>query len=89
MSSHTHAMIFLHGFTMEPNEMRYFTDKIDNILPEGVRMKYIFPKAPKRCITCYDGDIYPAWYDYYTEYITELEEVNQNHIVSQRKRITI
>ena len=87
MATHTHSFIFLHGFTMEPSEMEYFTDKIDRILPKGVRMKYIFPKAPEREITCYDSDSYPAWYDYYTDNVTEIEKVNQNHIVKQRHRI--
>ena len=87
MPSYTHSMIFLHGFTMEPKDMEYFTDKIDRILPKGVKMKYIFPKAPEREISCYGGESYSAWYDYLTENITELEEVNQSHIIKQRNRI--
>ena len=67
MPPYTHTMIFLHGFTMEPKDMEYFTDKIDRILPKGVKMKYIFPKAPEREISCYDGESYSAWYDYLTE----------------------
>ena len=83
-------MIFLHDFTREnPNDMKYFTDKIDNILPENVIMKYVYPKAPTRCITCYNGEPYTAWYDYLTENITEIEKVNQKHIIAQRKRIHI
>ena len=84
MPSHTHTMIFLHGFTMEPKDMEYFTDKIDRILPKGVKMKYIFPKAPESIqISCYNGESYSAWYDYLTEKYHKLEEKNQSHIIKQ------
>ena len=60
MNKYTHSLIFLHGFTMKADEMKYFTNKIDKILPKNVKMKYILPQAPKRKITCYKGKVYTA-----------------------------
>ena len=47
MVKNTHSMIFLHGFTMKAEEMKYFTQKIDKLLPKGIVMNYILLQAPK------------------------------------------
>lgn len=87
MVKNTHSMIFLHGFTMKAENMKYFTKKIDKILPKGVVMNYILPQAPIRKITCYKGKQYTAWYDYITELNVVEEKINHSDLKESRKFI--
>lgn len=82
----THCMIVLHGFTMESDDMKYLTNKIDKILPKNVVMKYILPQAPKRKITIYKKKEY-AWFDYFTEDVYTEEKIDINHLKESRKFI--
>ena len=87
MTKYTHSCILLHGFTMKPNEMIYYSKYINRILPENVIMKYIYPKAPIRKITCYDGKKYSAWYDYYTNDKIVEEKINKKDLIESRNKI--
>lgn len=80
-------MIFLHGFTMKAEEMKYFTQKIDKLLPKGIVMNYILLQAPKRKITCYGGKQYTAWYDYETELVTQEEKISHEDLKESRSFI--
>ena len=86
MKKYTHTLIFLHGFTMKPKEVEYYINKIDNILPKEVTMKYILPKAPERKITIYNKK-YPAWFDYLTNNCMEKENINEKQLIQSRKRL--
>ena len=54
---YTHSCILLHSFTSAPEEMIYFSKHITNILPKNMCMKYIYPKAPIRRISCFEGSL--------------------------------
>ena len=82
--NYTHCMIVLHGFTMESDDMKYLTNKIDKILPKNVVMKYILPQAPKRKITIYKKKEY-TWFDYFTEDVYTEEKIDINHLKESRK----
>jgi len=91
-NNYTHTIIFLHGFTMKSEEMIYFKNKINTILKDKkdknkLRIKYIFPQAPKRKISCYNGKIYTAWFDYLSENIFTEEEINSTHLFSSCDKI--
>ena len=81
-----YSLIFLHGFSMEPEDMIYYTKKINKILPNDIKFNYIYPKAYKKRMT-FNNKIDRAWYNYYTSYITKEEEINYNDLIKTRKRI--
>ncbi len=87
MKKYTHSLIFLHGFSMEAKDMIYYSNKIDKILPENIKFKYIFPQAYKKKITCFDGEKDAAWYDYFTSNIKTEEEINEADLIKSRNRI--
>lgn len=58
MTHITHAVICLHGLGSSGSNMAPLAQELN--LP-GVR--FIFPDAPKRPVTCNQGYIMPAWYD--------------------------
>ena len=84
---YTHSCILLHSFTSAPEEMIYFSKHITNILPKNMRMKYVYPRAPIRRISCYKGIKYPAWYDYLTNYKTSEEDISIKDLHESCSRI--
>ena len=87
MTKYTHSCILLHSFTGKHDEMVYFSKHISHILPNNVHMKYIYPKAPIRKISCYGGMKYPAWYDYLTNYKTSEEDISTKDLYESCNRI--
>ena len=87
MKKYTHTLIFLHGFTMSPNDNKYFTDKILKLFPKQMKVRVLNPKAPLRKITCYKKDTYTAWFDYYTNLNDKKEKINENQLKLIRKRL--
>ena len=85
MKKYTHTLIFLHGFTMSPNDNKYLTDKILKLFPKEMKVRVLNPKAPLRKITCYKKDIYTAWFDYYTNLNDKKEKINETQIKLIRK----
>lgn len=84
---YTHSLIFLHGFTMDGDDMEGFTETLDAILSRNAVFNYILPTAPSREITIYDGDEENAWYDYYTENINTEEKINTTQLEESRAKI--
>jgi len=72
---------------MHPDEMKFFEKRINHILPDNINIKYIFPKAPMKKITCYNNDKYLAWYDYYDSNIFTEPKINESDLIKSRKRI--
>ena len=87
MKKYSHSFIFLHGFTMHPDEMIFIKKRINNILPKNINIKYIFPKAFMKKITCYNNEKYLAWYDYYDPNIYTEPKINESDLIKSRKRI--
>ena len=85
---YTHSFIMIHAFTMKPTDMIYYKNYLQKILPNTVKINYIYPRAPVRKITCYDGQKYTAWYDYESELVeNEDDEINKDHLLEQVNKI--
>ena len=85
---YTHSVIMLTGFTMKASDMKYYAQYINKILPENIKINYIYPKPPTRKITCYDGQKYRAWFDYINEMVeNEDDDINSEHLLEQCDRI--
>ena len=85
---YTHSFIMLHAFTMKPSDMIYYKNYLQRILSKNVNINYIYPKAPVRKITCYDGQKYTAWFDYLSELVeNEDDEINKDHLLEQVGKI--
>lgn len=64
---HCLTLIALHGFNSSGAE---FEHKLTPILSRHVRnhTRILFPTAPRRKISCYNGTFMRAWHDYFTDY---------------------
>lgn len=88
MSKYTHSFIMIHAFTMKPSDMIYYKNYLQRILSKDVNINYIYPKAPVRKITCYDGQKFTAWFDYLSELVeNEDDEINKDHLLEQVDKI--
>lgn len=80
------TIIALHGFSSNASEM---CRKYDHLLPANTRR--IYPNAPLRRISCYDGAWHRSWHDYHTNYgdagIQMEEEIDASHLVESSTRI--
>ena len=95
---HAASIILLHGFTGSGTEL---ADEVLPALrsrlscPSLASMRFIFPNAPKRRISCYDRDQQKttAWHDYFTDHggdegRPELEEeINFGHVEWSRQQV--
>ncbi len=86
MKKYSHSFILLHGFTMDGEDMEYYETKIKSIYPK-YKIKFIKPTASEIKISIYGDDMYNSWYDYYTPNCDIEPIINEDQLVSNRKRI--
>lgn len=84
---YTHSIILIHGFTMSSDDMKYYIDKLKNIIPNNYNIKYICPTSPKRKITIYKEKKYNSWYDYLTPDCDKEPIINEKHLLETRNKI--
>lgn len=84
---YTHTIILLHGFSMNSEDMKYYKNKINKIIPDFVSIKYIIPDAPLRKSSIYNNKKYQSWYDYLTADCHKEPDININDLLETRKKI--
>jgi len=84
---YTHSIILLHGFSMNKEDMNYYVNKINDIIPIKCNIKFIIPNAPKRKTTIYDNQLYQSWYDYLTPHCNKEPDINEKHLLQTRYKI--
>lgn len=57
----THAVIWLHGLGADATDFEPIVPELG--LPESPALRFIFPNAPQRPVTCNGGYVMRAWYD--------------------------
>jgi phospholipase/carboxylesterase len=62
--SPTHAVIWLHGLGADGNDFAPIIPQL--ALPADSAIRFIFPHAPQRPVTCNAGYVMRAWYDIYS-----------------------
>lgn len=60
----TAAVIWLHGLGADGNDFVPIVPELE--LPDSLGIRFIFPHAPQRPVTCNDGYVMRAWYDIYS-----------------------
>lgn len=58
------CVIWLHGLGADGYDFKPIVPELN--LPEGNRIRFIFPHAPKRPVTINAGVVMPAWYDVFS-----------------------
>lgn len=84
---YTHSIILLPGFTMNKEDMKYYVNKLKNVIPDSYNIKYICINSPKRKITIYKNKIISSWYDYLSADCDKEPLINENHLLESRKKI--
>lgn len=83
---YTHTIIFLHGFSMNSSDMKYYCDKFKKSFPQ-YNFKFVLPQAPKRSLTIYKNKKFNSWYDYLTSDCDKEPEINEKQLLEIRKKI--
>ena len=83
---YTHTIIFLHGFSMNSSDMKYYCDKFKKSFPQ-YNFRFVLPQAPKRSSTIYQNKKFNSWYDYLTPYCDKEPEINEEQLLQTRKKI--
>jgi phospholipase/carboxylesterase len=63
-SSPTASVIWLHGLGADGNDFVPIVPELN--LPDSLGIRFIFPHAPERPVTCNGGYVMRAWYDIYS-----------------------
>lgn len=66
------CVIWLHGLGANGYDFKPIVPELK--LPEGHRIRFIFPHAPERPVTINAGVVMPAWYDLYSMDFTNHED---------------
>ena len=69
------SVIWLHGLGANGHDFEPIIPELQ--LPENLRVRFIFPHAPKRVITINGGMLMPAWYDIMTHDIDRKVDIKQ------------
>lgn len=67
------AVIWLHGLGADGNDFVPIVSELN--LPDSLGIRFIFPHAPHRPVTCNGGYVMRAWYDIYS-----LENIEQEDL---------
>lgn len=57
----TYSVIWLHGLGADGSDFEPIVPELG--LPESTAVRFVFPNAPDRSVTCNGGYVMPAWYD--------------------------
>lgn len=57
----THSVIWMHGLGADGSDFEPIVPELG--LPESLSVRFVFPNAPERPVTCNGGYVMPAWYD--------------------------
>ena len=83
---YTHTIIFLHGFSMNSSDMKYYCDKFKKSFPQ-YNFRFVLPQAIKRSSTIYQNKKFNSWYDYLTPYCDKEPEINEEQLLQTREKI--
>ena len=86
MTKYSYSFILIHGFTMNGEDMGYYESKLRGIYP-NISIKFIRPTSSKIKISIYNNDEYNSWYNYYTPNCEKEPIINEEQLISNRKRI--
>ena len=80
--THVCTIIALHGFTSNAQQFR---DKLEAVFPGAIKQnaRVLFPNAPLRAISCYDGRKHRSWHDYFSNYGDSGENKEESIDVAQ------
>ena len=57
----THSVIWMHGLGADGSDFEPIVPELG--LPDSPAVRFVFPNAPDRPVTCNGGYVMPAWYD--------------------------
>ena len=79
----TASVIWLHGIGADGYD---FVPVVPHLkLPEELAVRFIFPHAPIRPVTCNNGYEMRAWYDILE--LTEIRKINESHLLATCNQI--
>ena len=82
---YTHTIIFLHGFSMNSSDMKYYCDKFKKSFPQ-CNFKFVLPQAPKRSSTIYQNKRFNSWYDYLTPHCEKRTRNKRKTIITDKRK---
>lgn len=77
------AVIWLHGLGADGNDFVPLVPELG--LPDTLAIRFIFPHAPLRPVTCNGGYVMRAWYDIYS--LDNLDREDHEGLVESRHRV--
>src|SRR5574343_1171848 len=80
----TYSVIWMHGLCADGSDFEPIVPELG--LPESPAVRFVFPNAPDRSVTCNGGYVMPAWYDIISLQ-PESREIDEAGLVASRERV--
>ena len=87
MKKYDITIILLHGFSMDKEDMEYYSEKFNKYLSNKYSMRFITPNSKKLNITIYNNRKYNAWYDYLTGHCEKEPLINEKQLLESRVKL--